>query len=148
RMTSIAGEIPRGRIYDLKGIPLATGNWQELELHRADYAALDVPLDRAVSRFDSRHYPFGSATAHVIGDLRTGENFHATNASLVEHDSNVKLQGFTDYGELAPLIRYRHHPGNPEIAKLMARDRNITASIDIRLQARVAKVLDDRLAKA
>ena len=60
----------------------------------------------------------------------------------------MKLQGFTDYRELAPLIRYRHQPGNPDIAKLMARDRNVTASIDIRLQVRVAKALEDRLAKA
>ena len=84
----------------------------------------------------------------MLGDLRTGDNFHATNASLIEHDSNVKLQGFTDYRELAPLIRYRHQPGNPEIAQLMARDRSLKTSIDIRLQMRVAKVLRERLAKA
>ena len=51
---------------------------------------------------------------HVIGDLRTGENFHATNASLVEHDSNLKLQGY-EYAELASLVRYRHQPGNAGI---------------------------------
>jgi cell division protein FtsI/penicillin-binding protein 2 len=83
-----------------------------------------------------------------LGDLRTGENFHATNASLIEHDSNVKLQGFADYAELAPLIRYRHHPGNAGIAKLMGRDRTVTATIDIRLQMRATKALDDQLAKA
>ena len=59
-----------------------------------------------------------------------------------------KLQGFTDYSELAPLIRYRHQPGNPDIARLMARDRTVTASIDIRLQMRADKALEDRLAKA
>ena len=115
---------------------------------RSDIRSSGVSIDTACSRLDNRHYPFGALTAHLLGDLRTGDNFHATNASLIEHDSNVKLQGFTDYRELAPLIRYRHQPGNPEIAKLMARDRNVTASIDIRLQMRAEKALEDRLAKA
>jgi cell division protein FtsI/penicillin-binding protein 2/cell division protein FtsW (lipid II flippase) len=148
RLNSLAHEIPRGNIYDRNGVLLATSDWTELERRRADYAKLGVSIDSACSRLDNRHYPFGPLTAHLLGDLRNGENFHATNASLIEHDSNVKLQGFTDYSELAPLVRYRHQPGNPEIAKLLARDRNITASIDIRLQARVAKALGDRLAKA
>jgi len=148
RLNSLAHEIRRGNIYDRNGVLLATSDWTELERRRADYAKLGLSIDSACSRLDNRHYPFGSLTAHLLGDLRNGENFHATNASLIEHDSNVKLQGFTDYGELAPLVRYRHQPGNPEIAKLLARDRNISASIDIRLQARVAKALGDRLAKA
>jgi cell division protein FtsI/penicillin-binding protein 2/cell division protein FtsW (lipid II flippase) len=148
RLNSLAREIRRGNIYDRNGILLATSDWNELERRRSGYAKLGVSIDSSCSRLDNRHYPFGSLTAHLLGDFRNGENFHATNSSLIEHDSNVKLQGFTDYSELAPLIRYRHQPGNPEIAKLMARDRNITASIDIRLQARVAKALEDRLAKA
>jgi cell division protein FtsI/penicillin-binding protein 2/cell division protein FtsW (lipid II flippase) len=148
RLNSLAREIRRGNIFDRNGVLLATSDWNELERHRADYAKLGVSIDTACSRLDNRHYPFGSLTAHILGDLRTGDNFHATNASLIEHDSNGKLQGFTDYRELAPLIRYRHQPGNPEIAKLMARDRDVRASIDIRLQMRVAKALDDRLAKA
>ena len=148
RLNSLAHEIQRGDIYDRNGVLLATSDWNELERRRAEYQKLGVAIDSACSRLDNRHYPFGAATAHLLGDLRTGENFHATNASLVEHDSNARLQGFTDYSELAPLIRYRHQPGNPEIAKLMARDRNVTTSIDIRLQLRVAKALEDRLAKA
>jgi len=148
RLNSLAREIRRGNIFDRNGVLLATSDWSELERHRNQYSKLGVSIDTACSRLDNRHYPFGSLTAHLIGDLRTGENFHATNASLIEHDSNMKLQGFADYRELAPLIRYRHQPGNPEIAKLLARDRNVTASIDIRLQMRAAKALDDQLAKA
>ncbi len=148
RLNSLAHEIRRGNIYDRNGILLATSDWNELERRRGDYAKMGVSIDGACSRLDNRHYPFGALTAHLLGDLRSGENFHASNSSLIEHDSNQKLQGFTDLSELAPLIRYRHQPGNPEIAKLLARDRNITASIDIRLQARVAKALGDRLAKA
>jgi cell division protein FtsW (lipid II flippase)/cell division protein FtsI/penicillin-binding protein 2 len=148
RLNSLAHEIRRGDIYDRNGILLATSDWKALERGRTEYEQLGVSIDSACSRLDNRHYPFGAATAHLLGDLRTGENFHATNASLIEHDSNVKLQGFTDYSDLAPLIRYRHQPGNPEIAKLLARDRNVTASIDVRLQIRVVKALEDRLAKA
>ncbi|HTW64469.1 MAG TPA: penicillin-binding transpeptidase domain-containing protein, partial [Bryobacteraceae bacterium] len=148
RLNSLAHEIRRGDIFDRNGILLATSDWNELEKRRDQYAKLGVDIDTACSRLDNRHYPFGPLMAHVLGDLRTGDNFHATNASLIEHDSNPKLQGFGDYAELAPLIRYRHHPGNAAIAKLMARDRSVTSSIDIRLQMRVAKALEDRLAKA
>jgi cell division protein FtsI/penicillin-binding protein 2/cell division protein FtsW (lipid II flippase) len=147
RMNSIAREIPRGTIYDRNGIPLATSNWTELEQHKQDYQSLGVDLDRVASRFENRHYPFGAATAHVIGDLRTGENFHASNASLVEHDSNQKLLGY-QYVELAGLVRYRHQPGNPEIARVLARDRNIRLTLDIRLQLRAQEILERKLREA
>jgi cell division protein FtsW (lipid II flippase)/cell division protein FtsI/penicillin-binding protein 2 len=148
RLNSLAHEILRGDIFDRNGVLLATSDWNQLERRRVEYEKLGVSIDTACSRLDNRHYPFAPLTAHVLGDLRTGENFHATNASLIEHDSNIKLQGFTDFRELTPLIRYRHQPGNPQIAKLMTRDRDVTASIDIRLQMRVAKVLEDHLVKA
>jgi len=148
RLNSLAHEIRRGDIFDRNGVLLATSDWKELEQRRDQYSRLGVSIEQCCSRLDNRHYPFGPLITHVLGDLRTGENFHATNSSLIEHDSNVKLQGFTDYRELAPLIRYRHHPGNAEIAKLMARDRTVTSSLDIRLQMRASKALDDRLAKA
>jgi cell division protein FtsI/penicillin-binding protein 2/cell division protein FtsW (lipid II flippase) len=144
RMNSLAREVPRGGIYDRNGIPLATSNWQELERHRAEYAALGISVDQAASRFDNRHYPFGAATEHLLGDLRTGENFHAANASLVEHDSNTRLQGYR-YAELASLVRYRHQPGNPAIARLLARDRDVRLTIDIRLQLRAKEILERQL---
>jgi cell division protein FtsI/penicillin-binding protein 2/cell division protein FtsW (lipid II flippase) len=147
RMNSLAHEIPRGAIYDRNGIPLATGDWSELERHNADYQELGVSLDQACSRFDNRHYPFGAAVAHLLGDLRTGENFHASNASLVEHDSNHKLQGY-EYAELAGQVRYRHQPGNQGIARILARDRNVHLTVDIRLQLRARDILDQHLKDA
>jgi cell division protein FtsI/penicillin-binding protein 2/cell division protein FtsW (lipid II flippase) len=144
RMNSLAREIPRGTIYDRNGIPLATSSWAELERHQQEYQALGISLDQAASRFDNRHYPFGAALALVLGDLRTGENFHASNASLVERDSATRLQGY-EYAELAGLVRYRHQPGNPAIAKLLARDRNVELTLDVRLQLRAREILEKHL---
>jgi hypothetical protein len=147
RMNSLAREIPRGSIYDRNGVPLATSDWDELLRHQAEYAALGISPDAAASRFEARHYPFGSATAHLIGDLRTGENFDASNTSLVERDSNARLQGY-EYSELAPLVRHRHQPGNPDIARILARDRTVRLTIDIRLQLRAQRILERRLRAA
>jgi cell division protein FtsI/penicillin-binding protein 2/cell division protein FtsW (lipid II flippase) len=144
RLSSVASEIPRGAIYDRNGIPLATSSWEELERRRAEYQALGVSIDHACSRFESRHYPFGSATALIVGDLRTRENFSASNASLIERDSNQKLQGYR-YEELAALVRARHQPGNAEIARILARDRAVRSTLDIRLQLRVQEILQRHL---
>ena len=148
RINSLAREILRGNIYDRNGVLLATSSWKELERHRPEYEKLGIAIDQVCSRLENRHYPFGPATAHLIGDLRTGENFHASNSSLIEHDSNVKLQGFTDSHELAPLVRYRHDPTNRDLQRLRARDRDVHATIDIRLQMRAAGILRQHLAKA
>ena len=141
RLNSLAREIPRGNIYDRSGILLATSSWNVLDRRRAEYEKLGVSIEQHSSPLDNRHYPFGAATAQVLGDLRTGDNFHASNASLIEHDSNVKLQGYTDIRELAPLIRYRHQPGGAAIRPLLDRPRDVRTAIDVRLQLAVAEIL-------
>ncbi len=145
RLNSIARELIRGSIYDRNGILLATSSWDELDRHRGDYEKLGISIDRVCSRLDSRHYPFGPTIVHLLGDLRTGEKFHATNSSLVEHDSNTRLQGFRDLRELASFVRYRHQPGNTAMQSLRSRDRTIRTSIDIRLQMRASDILRHRL---
>ncbi len=148
RLTSMAREIQRGSIFDRNGVLLATSDWKELERYRDRYDTLGVSLDAVCSKLERRHYPFPELTAHFLGDWRTGENFHASNASLVEHDSNIKLQGYRDYRELVPLVRYRHHPWNAEMARLRGRDRTVRTSIDIRLQVRATEILEKRLRMA
>ena len=147
RINSIAREIPRGDIYDRNGVLLATSNWKALVDRRPQYQALGIAIDETCSRLDSRHYPFGSATEHFLGDLRTGEKFHAPNASLVEHDSNARLQGY-QYSELVALVRYRHQPGNPALRSLLARDRDVHTTLDIRLQMRAEQILRKHLQQA
>jgi len=145
RINSIAREIARGNILDRNGVLLATSNWNELERRRGELEKLGVSIDAACSRMDNRHYPFGLLTAHVLGDLRTGENFHASNSSLVEHDSNITLQGYADWHELVPIVRYRHQPGSPALEAVRSRDRSVRTTLDIRLQLRAAQALDRHL---
>lgn len=148
RLNLLAASIPRGDIYDRNGVLLATSSWTALEQRRPEFEKLGVSLDRCCSALDSRQYPFGTATLHLLGDLRTGENFHATNASLVEHDSNLQLQGYTDYHDLARFVRYRHQHANPLMKALLARDRDVHTTIDIRLQLAAAEILNNRLQEA
>ena len=137
RLNLLAAMIPRGNIYDRNGILLATSSWQELERHRAERERLGITSGEASSHVYTRYYPFGAATGQLLGDLRTGERFHATNASLVEHDSNKKLQGFNDFRELAAVVRYRHQQDNPALQALLNRDRDVRTTIDMRLQMKL-----------
>ncbi|HEY7306469.1 MAG TPA: FtsW/RodA/SpoVE family cell cycle protein [Bryobacteraceae bacterium] len=148
RLNLLAASIPRGDIYDRNGVLLATSSWVELEKHRAEYEKMGISIDRSCSRFEARHYPFGSAMVHFLGDLRTGEKFNATNASLVEHDANTRLQGYTDYRDLAPIVRYRHQRGNPIVEELLNRDREVRTTIDVRLQTKALEILRRRLEQA
>jgi cell division protein FtsI/penicillin-binding protein 2/cell division protein FtsW (lipid II flippase) len=145
RLNLFAASIPRGDIYDRNGVLLATSSWDELQKHRDEYQSLGISLQQCCSPLDARFYPFGPATIHLLGDLRTGEKFHATNASLIEHDSNARLQGYSDLRDLASLVRYRHQRANPLIQALLARNRDVRTTIDIRLQLRVAQIFENRM---
>ena len=134
RLNSLARDLVRGDIVDRNGVVLATSSWDKLP-----------ESGECCSKMDTRHYPFGKVTAHLLGNLRTGDKFHATNASLIEDDQNAKLRGFSSYDELAPLIRYRHQAANGAVEALRRRDRMVHSSIDVRLQQKAAEILERRI---
>lgn len=168
-LTEIARSIPRGTIFDRNGIPLATSNWDELEQNRKQYALLGIDIDQACNKQETRHYPLGTDTFHLLGDLRTHLNWSASNSSLQERDSAVQLQGYDDrarivevkdyktgkptyavkydYRELLPLLRHQYEPDNPQVKKILTRNRDVRMSIDARLQERAAQILRDQLKK-
>jgi len=55
------------------------------------------------SRTRSGLYPFGAVTAHVVGDLRTGENFHVTNGVA----GGTRLQPQAAVGAAVEQLRQR-----------------------------------------
>jgi hypothetical protein len=163
RFVEIMREIPKGTIYDRHGLPLATSRWDELEAHRTDYARLGVDIDRACSRTESRHYPFGGLTFDLLGDLRTRLRWGASNTSFVERDSAARLRGYDDrptlaevrnrktgatermirydYRELVPLLCHRYEPDDPAVRRVLDRPRDVHMSIDVRFEVRAAQIL-------
>lgn len=166
RLMDAARSIERGAIYDRTGLPLATSDWNELERHRADYKALGIEIDTACNRAESRHYPLGSVTFHLLGDVRTRASWSAPNSSLVERDSAVRLQGYDDharivelkendksfytvkydYRELLPLLRHRWEPDNIAVKRIRDRERNVHLTIHAGLQTAAAQILSKSLA--
>lgn len=169
RLLMVARSIPRGSIYDRNGIPLATSRWEELEKFRQTFQQIGINIDQAVERNDSRLYPLGGAAFHLLGDLRTRENWAASNTSYQERDSAVRLQGYDDrarvvevknfrdgkpgyavrydYRELVPLLRNWHDKTHPDVRRVLERERDVQMSIDARLQWRAVQILAAHLKK-
>ncbi len=169
RLVAVAHWIPRGTVRDRNGLPLATASWEEIEKHRAEYAALGIDIERACSRDDSRHYPFGAVMFHLLGNASTRERWAASNTAFEEKVSRARLQGFHDgesvetmalprsgekvrvlrydYSELVPLLRARMDPSNEAVRKLMEAPRDVSLSIDARLQMRLTRAFQEYLQK-
>lgn len=167
RLLEVARTIPRGTVYDRNNIPLATSDWEEIERHRKSYEQLNIDVDHLSFAQGERYYPFGALTFHLLGDLRTRVNWAAGNTSFVERDSSAILQGYDDharvvevkdqrtgeshylikrdYRELIPLLRYRYRPSHPEVQEILNRNRDVHLTLDIRLQKRVAEILESHI---
>jgi cell division protein FtsW (lipid II flippase) len=163
RLAAIAATIPRGSIVDRNNLPLATSDPVELEAHGAELAKLGATdLTAASPDHHTRVYPFGGRTFHLLGDLRNRLNWGARNTSFVERDARVRLQGYDDYAgvvrvkqpdgsaapvvvvdyrELVPLLRHRYQPDDPEVKRVLGRDRTVKLTIDVRLQLAAEEVL-------
>ncbi len=163
RLTRIARWIPRGSIVDRRGLPLATSDWSELERHRQEYEELGIEIGSEPTGGGGRRYPFAGLTFHLLGDLPSRLNWAASNTSFAERDSRVRLRGFDDYAqvvsveqadgrttplvvrdysELVPLLRHHQDPDHPVVRRFLDRDRTLRMTIDVRLQKRVADILE------
>jgi hypothetical protein len=168
RLLDVARLIPRGSIYDRNGLALAT-DAAGARKAREQYKDAGLAMDLTCEEASERCYPLGGVTFHLLGDARTRTNWSASNTSYIERDVEDGLRGFNDnavvvestdasgnpihvirrdYRELIPLLRHRHEPDHPEWRTALNRSRDITLTIDARLQARVAKILEAHAEKS
>jgi cell division protein FtsW (lipid II flippase) len=161
RLLDIVRQIPRGSIVDREGLPLATDDRALLTAAASRYDRLGLSLESACPDPRARCYPLGGRTFHLLGDATTRRNWSASNTSYVERDSESRLRGFDDhqtpvrvtagdgeawtlrrdYRELVPILRHRREPEHPAVKALFARPRDVSLTIDARLQLRVAAIL-------
>ncbi|MDQ3418387.1 MAG: FtsW/RodA/SpoVE family cell cycle protein [Acidobacteriota bacterium] len=168
RLLAAARGLERGTIYDRNGLPLATSRPDETASIAKIYRAAGISSVSECDPADSRCYPLGGFTFHLLGDWNTQTNWAAGNSSYLERDSDAQLKGYDDhareaqvvnprtgkshaaisrdYRELLPLIRQRHWPRSSAINALRARTRDVHTSIDARLQIRAAAALRHQIA--
>jgi cell division protein FtsW (lipid II flippase) len=170
RLAAIAATIPRGSIVDRNGVLLASSDPAEIERQRPRLVKLGAAdLGGATADQRTRVYPFGGRTFQLLGDLRNRVNWRARNTSFVERDARVRLQGYDDYAgvvrvrqvdgsespqvivdyrQLVPLLRHRYEPEHPVVKDLLARDRTVRMSVDVRLVLAAEEVLARAAAQA
>jgi cell division protein FtsW (lipid II flippase) len=169
RILDVAARIPRGSIYDRRGLPLATDDPEVITGAVQAYARLGITLADVCPDRTQRCYPLGGRAYHILGDARTRTNWTASNTSFVERDSANRLRGFDDhaatvkttdragrtlytvardYRDLIPLLRHRYEPDSPAVASFEARPRDVRLTIDANLQLRVAAIVADYARKA
>jgi hypothetical protein len=162
RILDVAREIPRGRVLDRRGLPLATETAALAAPARADYQRLGISLDEACPDQDARCYPLGGRAFHVLGDARTRLNWGASNTAFLERDAEAKLRGFDDhetlvrtvdtggdpawalrrdYRDLVPLLRHRYQSGHRVVKAMLNRPRDVQTTIDAALQLRTSAIL-------
>ena len=169
RITDIIRTIPRGTIYDRRGLPLASSDPDVLAGARPAYERMGISLARSCPDPAARCYPLGGEAFHLLGDARTMVNWSATNTSFVERDADARLRGFDDhaaslktfdragrpmytihrdYRELVPLLRHRYQPEHPAVVAFRDRPRDVHLTIDADLQRRVAAIVAAHARKA
>jgi cell division protein FtsW (lipid II flippase) len=162
RVIDLVRQLPRGTVYDRRGLPLATEERSVIDAARQAYQRLGVSLDRTCPTPAERCYPLGGRAFHLLGDERTRVNWSAPNTSYVERDSENRLRGFDDratttqtsdlsgrpmwtirrdYRDLVPLLRHRHEPGHPAVVALGRQARDVRLTIDAGLQIRVTSIV-------
>jgi cell division protein FtsW (lipid II flippase) len=161
RVLDIVRLMPRGTIYDRRGVPLATDDRRVIADARQTYAALGVSIDEACPTVGERCYPLGGATFHLLGDARTRANWSAPNTSYIERDAESQLRGFDDraevvrttdaagrsmltirrdYRDILPALRHRYEPTNAAWTRFR-QPHDVHLTIDAALQLRVTTIV-------
>ena len=169
RVLDVARQIPRGSIFDRRGLPLASDDAAVIERGRADYQKLGVSLADVCPSALERCYPLGGRAFHILGDARSRANWSAPNTSYIERDADSVLRGFDDhakvvsttdasgrqmsairrdYRAIVPLVRHRYETDDPAVAALHRRSRDVRSTIDAALQMRVASIVEAAAKKA
>ena len=169
RVLDVARQLPRGTIYDRRGLPLATSDAAVLDRARPAYQKLGIALADVCPSPAERCYPLGGRAFHLLGDARNRTNWSASNTSYVERDAEAALRGFDehatvvstvddggramstirrDYHDVVPLLRHRYEPSHPAVAAMRDRSRDVRLTIDAGLQIRVAAIVESRARQA
>src|SRR4029079_4105771 len=165
RLLSAARTLTRGSIYDRSGLPLATSRPEEITTVGSSFANAGAVTAIDCTALTSRCYPLGAFAFHLVGDWPHQANWAARNSSYFERDSDNRLKGYDDGAQvvdvinprtgrhsqairrdlrqLLPLVRQRYRPSSAAVAAMRTRDRDVTTTIDARLQLRVAAALRD-----
>jgi cell division protein FtsW (lipid II flippase) len=150
RVLELVREIPRGSVYDRRGLPLATNDAAVIARARAPYNQLDIRIEDVCRDGGERCYPLRGRGFHLLGDARSRLNWSAPNTSYVERDGESTLRGFDDkaamvdgalrrdYSPVVPLLRQRRDDG---LTAFLAKPRDVSLTIDAAFQLRVASIV-------
>jgi cell division protein FtsI/penicillin-binding protein 2/cell division protein FtsW (lipid II flippase) len=133
RLLAMAAQIDRGSIYDRNNAVLATSREPELRAYFADHRTA-----ARMAAYHQRYYPFGAATANLVGylDGAVGGPFG------LERTYNSELRGFARYADL--LADY-HRKNSFGFRQRRGLDLHLT--VDARLQRTAQAILARTAAK-
>ena len=161
RVLDVARQIPRGRVLDRRGAPLAVETVAAARSARADYQRLGISLDVSCPDGEARCYPIGGRMFHLIGDARSRLNWGASNTAFVERDAEARLRGFDDHQtmirtidregaaamfECALEVSPEHEPAATRLVELLGSSHDPTRLIRALSQVASAATERDRVA--
>ena len=169
RVLDVVRLIPRGRVLDRRGLPLAVETPADARAARADFQRAGIPIDGSCVDGDARCYPLGGRAFHLLGDARTRVNWGASNTTFIERDAEARLRGFDDhqtlirttqsdgspawalrrdYRDLVPLLRHRHQPNHEAVRSMLEKPRDVRTTFDAALQVRASAILAEHVRKS